>query len=86
MEKIIDVDLESENDLYEKYNKNIVSEELINYIIKNSIHIDNETKIKIVINTKIKGIDIVSLIKEGLIFEYQKSIKEHERNNIIQIF
>ena len=28
MEKIIDVDLESENDLYEKYNKNIVSEEL----------------------------------------------------------
>lgn len=85
MEKVIDVDLESENDLYEKYNKNIVSEELINYIIKNSIHIDNETKIKIVINTKIKGIDIVSLIKEGLIFEYQKSIKEHERNNIIQI-
>ena len=41
MEKVIDVDLESENDLYEKYNKNIVSEELINYIIKNSIHIDN---------------------------------------------
>lgn len=85
MEKIIDVDLENESDLFEKYNKNIVSEELINYIIKNSIHIDNETKIKIVINTKIKGIDIVSLIKEGLIFEYQKSIKEHERNNIIQI-
>ncbi|MDD5980408.1 MAG: hypothetical protein PUC23_04805 [bacterium] len=85
MEKIIYVDLENESDLFEKYNKNIVSEELINYIIKNSIHIDNETKIKIVINTKIKGIDIVSLIKEGLIFEHQKSIKEHERNNIIQI-
>lgn len=38
MEKILQIDLESKEDLFEKYNKNIVSKELIEYIIKATPH------------------------------------------------
>ena len=33
MEQIVEIDLSCSNDLYEKYNKKVVSRELINYLV-----------------------------------------------------
>lgn len=85
MEKEIVIDLVNDEDLFEKYNKSNVSEELINYVIKNTISIDLAYKIKIVINNKTKNKDVITLIKEGLLKEYERCKREYVRNNIIQL-
>ena len=65
--KNIIVNLKNENDLYEKYS-NEVSNDLINYLIKEIRYIKDDIKITVNTNLKIENID--TLIKDGLIKKY----------------
>ena len=85
MEKIIEIDLLELDDLLERYNRKKVSLSLIEYIIKQTPNFKKNDNLKIIINTKIKDIDCVSLIKEGLKEEYNNNLKKHFYNDIIQI-
>jgi len=85
MEKEIEIDLVSEEDLFERYNKKVVSEDLINYIVRKTINIGSEYKIKLIINNETKNKNVVSLIKEGLEKEYERCKIEYIRNNIMQL-
>jgi len=85
MEKEIEIDLVSEEDLFERYNKKDVSEDLINYIVRKTINIGSEYKIKLTINNETKNKNVVSLIKEGLEKEYERCKIEYIRNNIMQL-
>ena len=85
MEKIVEIDLAKKEDLYEKYNKNIVSRELINYLVLSTPILKKDDNIKILINNETKENDVVRLIKEGLQKEYHDSLNRCYRNNIIQV-
>lgn len=85
MEKIIEIDLLELDDLLERYNRKKVSLSLIEYIIKQTPNFKKNDNLKIIINTKIKDIDCVSLIKRGLKEEYNNNLKKHFYNDIIQI-
>ena len=86
MEKILQIDLESKEDLFEKYNKNIVSKELIEYIIKATPHFKKGDSIKIIINNRIKDQEkCIPLIIEGLQKEYNNNIFNHHRNSFKQL-
>ena len=85
MEKVIVIDLMDKYDLVEKYNENITSRELLKYIINQALLLDKSERFKVIINNKIKiGIDCVEMIKLGLKEEYERSMKEHNHNNIKQ--
>lgn len=84
--KIIEIDITNEEDLYERYNKKIVSKELINYMIKSVPHFTKKDEIKIVINNSMKGkCNCTNLIKDGLKYEYEKSLSKYYKTNIIQL-
>lgn len=68
----------------EKYNDNIVSKDLINYILQQSKFINKKDKIKIVIN-KTFDKSVVNIIKQGLTDEYLLTLKKRNINNIEQI-
>ena len=85
MEKIIEIDLLELDDLLERYNRKKVSLSLIEYIIKQTPNFKKNDNLKIIINTKIKDIDCVSLIKGGLKEEYNNNLKKHFYNDLIQI-
>ena len=86
MEKIIEVYLHDKYDLVEKYNENKLSKELIEYITKQAIPVGKNDKIKIVLNIKCDNMDrdCTKFLKEGLIEEYNRIIKEHEITDIKQ--
>lgn len=87
MEKVIKIDLNSKDNLTEKYNSTIVSTELINYIITQSMLFSKKEDFRVIINNNcgIKD-DCVSMIKEGLMLEYKKSLKRHYNNNLKEFF
>lgn len=86
-EKVIEVDLIEQNDLFEKYNKNKVSKDLINYLVQSTPTFTKNKVIKIVINNKLVEYDnCVELIKKGLKEEYDKSLKKHNHTNLAQFF
>lgn len=80
----IKIDLRNEDDLLEKYNNSVVSNELINYIICSAMNIDKYSDIKIVVNKNKIKLDVQTLIQEGLEREYDKSFMNYEKNNILQ--
>lgn len=84
--KIFEIDINDENDLFEKYNKKIVSHELIDYIVDTVYTIDLKEPIKIVINNNIStNQECVPAIIEGLKKEYNKTVLEYKHNNNIQL-
>lgn len=86
MEKILQIDLVNENDLFEKYNRGIISKELIKYMIESTPYFRSSDSIKIVINNGINSVDeCTSLIIEGLKNEYDYNIFKYHRNNLMQI-
>jgi len=84
MKKVININLDSEEDLKEKYNSNVVSRDLINYILDQAHFINKKDEIEIVINKEFEE-DSIGLIKTGLRNEYLKTMKETKFNNIKQI-
>ena len=83
MEKIIEVDIFSEADFLEKYNKKVVARDLIDYIIKYA-SIFEEDNFKIKITKKIK-INCKEMLQEGFEREYKHSLKINLRNNHLQL-
>lgn len=88
MEKIIEIDIHDKYDLVEKYNEDKIANGLIDYIVKESLPINKDEKIKIIINIKCKNIDkdCTNFLKEGLTQEYNKSLKEHKINQIKEVY
>lgn len=86
MKKIIEIDLYNEETLYEKYNKNIVSKELISYVIEQAMFISKYDTISVLVHNKC-NVDkkYLNMIKEGLELEYKKKLRNHFINNIKQV-
>ena len=86
MKKVIEIDLNSKEDLLERYNNKRISKDLIEYLINETNFISKKDNVVIQINNNIKiDIDIVKYLTNGLKDEYVSNIKSHLKNNIIQI-
>jgi len=87
MKNKIEIYINNEEDLLEKYNHKLVSQELIDYIISKSKNYFKEDDIVLVVENKTKYNDenVEKLIKNGLKFELQNSTKIKDLNNIKQI-
>ena len=86
MKKVVEIDLNSKEDLLEKYNNKRISKDLIEYLISETNFINKKDNVVIQINNNIKtDIDIAKYLINGLKDEYESNIKSHLKNNIIQI-
>lgn len=87
MKNIIKIDLYDEETLYEKYNKNMVSRKLINYMVEQAMFISKYDTVKILVNNKCKvDNNYLEMIKDGLRIEYKKKLRNRYLNNIKQVF
>lgn len=76
MERVIKLDVYNKDFFFEKYNENMVSSDLINYLIEHTIFISKNDTVKIIINNKLDlGYNCIEMIKDGLRCEYQKNLK-----------
>ncbi len=82
MEKVIDVDIMDLDDFFSKYNKELVSLELIKFILDNCKEVDGD--ITIVLNKKIDK-PLEDILRNSLKMEYNLMIKEHFNNNKMQV-
>lgn len=87
MEKIITVDVLDESTATETYNNNMISSELITYIIDEAKYISKKDKIKIIINKEanIKN-EYSEMIKKGFERAYIKSMQIHHIIDFRQVF
>lgn len=85
MERIIQINLTNKTDFYDKYNKKLVSKELINYIIESAYYFDADDTIKIEITNNTKD-DYIGLVRDGLNREYDKSVFASYKNDFTQFF
>lgn len=87
MEKIIEIDINNKYDLIDKYNEKKLSQELLEYIIKQVALTKKNKQIKIIINKKCHiDKEVTKFIKEGLKEEYNRSLEEYHKNNKKQLF
>ena len=84
MEKIIEADILDLDDFFEKYNKELVSRDLINYILENTKDSLDSDKIIIVLNKKIPK-KLEDILRNSFRVEYQKMVNEHFNNNKKQV-
>ena len=82
MEKVIDVDIIDLDDFFSKYNKELVSLDLIKFILDNAKEVDGD--IVIVLNKKIDK-PLEDILRNSLKTEYNLMIKEHFNNNKMQV-
>lgn len=86
MDKIIEININDKDDIFDKYNDKNISKEFIEYIINKTKQIELNKNIKFIC---IKKCDIekniVELIRKELEKEYKISLKERNKNNIKQI-
>ena len=85
MERVIDIDIVNNSDLFEKYNKKKVNIDLINYLVKCVPFFTKKDNFKINVNNFIGDIDCISLIIDGLTKEYNDCDFRQDRNNAVQI-
>lgn len=87
MEKIIEIDLDNEDDLFECYNKKKISRDLIQYMIDSMPRLKRNDKLKVVINNKIKGnIRCAELIKQAIDEACDRSDFRFHYTNMKQIW
>ncbi len=84
MKKRIEADILDINDFFEKYNKDLVSRDLINYILDNSKDILDNDEVEIVLNKAI-DIKLESILRTSLKTKYQEELNEHYHNNKMQV-
>ncbi len=82
MEKVIDVDIMDLDDFFSKYNKELVSFDLIKFILDNCKEVDGD--ITIVLNKKIDK-PLEDILINSLKTEYNLMLKEHFNNNKMQV-
>ena len=86
MEKILEIDLEKKEDLFDCYNKKKVSKELIQYILDSIPKLKKGDTLKVVINNSIKGnIKCAELIKKALDENFIKNEYKSHTNNVKQL-
>lgn len=86
MEKIIEIDLTKEEDLFEKYNQKQLSNELIEYILKEaSLRLNKEDTITIIINNYTNNQNIKELLETKFENEYNMTALKQMRNLFIQL-
>lgn len=86
VERVIEVDLKTKEDLFERYNHKKVSRDLISWLIDTALSYDKNDEIRIVINNALgDDINCSDLIIEGLKFEYERSLKNNARTNVKQV-
>ena len=86
MEKVIKIDLINEIDLMNNYDENKLSNNLLEYIIKEALYIKREDKIKIIINNKCNTKkDYKEMFINAFKEEYKNNLKIHNRTNIVQL-
>lgn len=86
MKKIIEVTLNEDSDLYEKYNKAMASRDLINYLVDTMPFFNKKDIIKIVINNNLVGDDdSAEIIKKTLRDEYENLNYKYNQNTLIQV-
>lgn len=85
MKRIIEVDLIDEESLFEKFNKRQVSNELIDYIIKEVGILKQSDVITIIVNNYLSISDTKNLIKNKINDEYNKTILKYQHNIYIQL-
>lgn len=86
MKNVIEIDVFDEKEFFEIYNKKLVADSLLNYLVDQTPNFKNKETLKIKINSKITSdIDLKKCIVEGLKNKYQKSYQNHFRNTIIQL-
>lgn len=86
MRKIIEVTLNEDNDLYEKYNKNMASRDLINYLVDMMPFFNKKDIIKIVVNNNLAGDDdSAEIIKKSLRQEYENLNYRYNQNSLVQV-
>lgn len=67
MEKILEIDLDSTEDLFECYNKKKVSRDLIQYMVDAMPRLKKNDTLKVVVNNRIKGnVKCAELIKKAI--------------------
>lgn len=66
MEKILELDINKESDLFETYNNKKISRELIQYMVDSFPRMKKNDTLKIVINNGIKKVRCAELIKKEL--------------------
>ena len=88
MEKEIKIDIVSREDLLERYNENKISNNVIEYLVKEAMLVNKEESIKIVVNkdSAVLNFDCKELIKSGLKDEYKRSMNKQHDNNVKQIY
>lgn len=86
MERIIEIDLINEEDLFEKYNQKQVSNELIDYILKEAyLKLNKGDNIKIIINNYTNKDNLKELLEEKFKNEYNMSVLKQMKNLFIQL-
>ena len=86
MKKIIEIDLNSKEDLLERYNNKRIFKDLVEYLINETNFVSKKDSVVIQINNNIKAdIDIAKYLINGLKDEYESTIRSHLKNNVIQI-
>lgn len=85
MNRVIKIDLLNETDFFERYNREVISKDLINYLVSEASRFNVSDTIKVVINNQIANKNCIPLIKEGLENAYGESIMKSSRNNILEI-
>lgn len=87
MEKIIEINLTDKEDFLDKYNKKRVSNDIIDYIIRQSMYTTKKDSIKVIINKKCRiEQNCIQMIKDALNEEYNNSMKLHHSIDIKQTF
>ena len=85
MEKILEIDINSTNDLFDTYNGKKVSKELIQYMIENFPRMKRNDTLKVIINNNIKGnVRCSELIKKALDDASEKSDFRFHNTNLKQ--
>ena len=86
MEKVIKIDLINEKDLINNYDENKLSNNLLEYIIKEALYIKRKDMIKIIINNKCNTKkDYKEMFINAFKEEYKNNLKIHNRTNIVQL-
>lgn len=86
MEKILEINLSEPSDFLEKYNKKLISRELLVYIINQVSYLNSKDKVKIIIHRQCRmPDDYIGLLKENLRREYLFYQKRIHFDNILQV-
>lgn len=83
--KTFEIYITNKEELVDKYDKNTVSQDLINHLVESVSAIDLKEQIKIIINNNLKSNQkCVPIIIVGLKKEYNKNVLNYNHNSKIQ--